>query len=77
MRILLHDISDVHELKVYDTAELYGVKGRYRVLEFSDQAVQGAMDLDDPARIVLEYPRAINAASGFGRVFQDGVGEAA
>ncbi|MEK3731863.1 fused MFS/spermidine synthase [Paenibacillus sp. FSL M8-0334] len=59
MRILLHDISDVRELKVYDTAELYGVKGRYRVLEFSDQAVQGAMDLDDPARIVLEYPRAI------------------
>jgi len=59
MRLLLHDTSEMHELKVYDTEELYGVKGRYRVLEFSDEAVQGVLDLNDPERIVFEYPRAI------------------
>ncbi|MFD3763300.1 MULTISPECIES: spermidine synthase [Paenibacillus] len=59
VRLLLHDTSEVHELKVYDTEELYGVKGRFRVLEFSDDAVQGVLDLNDPERIVFEYPRAI------------------
>jgi len=29
------------------------------VLEFSNAAVQGAMDLDNPSRMVLEYPRAM------------------
>ncbi|HZG85660.1 fused MFS/spermidine synthase [Paenibacillus sp.] len=46
-------------LTVYETNELYGEKGAFRALRFADGAVQGAVDLNDPARIVLEYPRAI------------------
>jgi spermidine synthase len=56
---LLKVISQNHAIKIYDTAELYGEKGKFRVLEFSDEAVQGALDLIHPERIVLEYPRAI------------------
>lgn len=59
MRVLYRNKSEQHELTVYDTKRLYGEKGRFRVLEFSNAAVQGAMDLDEPARMVLEYPRAI------------------
>lgn len=59
MQVLFKELSDNLELTVYDTAELYGEKGSFRVLQFSDEAVQGAMDLQHPERIVLEYPRAI------------------
>ncbi|MFB5268654.1 spermidine synthase [Paenibacillus enshidis] len=59
LRLLFHQTSDNHEIKVYDTAELYGEKGHFRVLEFSNQAVQGALDLEHPDRILFEYPRAI------------------
>lgn len=47
------------EVLVYDTTELYGEKGRFRVLQFSGDAIQGALDLDHPGRIVFEYPRAM------------------
>ncbi|WP_082651211.1 spermidine synthase [Paenibacillus etheri] len=51
--------SDNHEITVYDTTELYGEKGSFRVMQFSNNATQGAMDLNDPERILFEYPRAI------------------
>lgn len=59
MRVLYRNKSEQHELTVYDTKKLYGEKGRFRVLEFSNAAVQGAMDLDEPNRMVLEYPRSM------------------
>ncbi|WP_440118588.1 spermidine synthase [Paenibacillus sp. QZ-Y1] len=59
MRVVYRDKSEQHELTIYDTTKLYGEKGRFRVLEFSNAAVQGAMDLDEPSRMVLEYPRAM------------------
>lgn len=59
MRVLYRNKSEQHELTIYDTSKLYGDKGRFRVLEFSNAAVQGAMDLDEPSRMVLEYPRAM------------------
>lgn len=59
MDLLFKTVSPNHEISVYDTTELYGEKGRFRVLEFSNNAIQGAMDLNDPARILFEYPRAI------------------
>lgn len=51
--------EDWGKLMVYETAQLDGEPGRYRVLAFSDGAAQGVLDLDDPERIVFEYPRAI------------------
>ena len=59
MQLLLREISDYSEVSVYETTQLYGENGKFRCLQFSDHAVQGAMDLKDPKRIVLEYPRAI------------------
>ncbi|GGD53363.1 spermidine synthase [Paenibacillus nasutitermitis] len=47
------------EIVVYEAAQLFGETGKFRFLQFSDQAVQGAVDLNNPGRIVLEYPRAI------------------
>lgn len=44
---------------VYDTNELYGERGNFRVLQFSNDAIQGAMDLNHPERVMFEYPRAI------------------
>ncbi|MEK3867757.1 fused MFS/spermidine synthase [Paenibacillus sp. FSL H7-0716] len=51
--------SKNHEITVYDTTELYGEKGSFRVMQFSNHATQGAMDLNDPQRILFEYSRAI------------------
>jgi len=59
MRIVHSASTGTHNITVYDTSELYGERGRFRVLAFADGAVQGAIDLDDPERIVFEYPRAI------------------
>ncbi|TBL68001.1 spermidine synthase [Paenibacillus thalictri] len=59
MDLLFKTSSPNHEISVYDTTELYGEKGKFRVLEFSNKALQGAMDLNDPERILFEYPRAI------------------
>ncbi|MBA2941114.1 fused MFS/spermidine synthase [Paenibacillus sp. CGMCC 1.16610] len=59
MELLFKTSSPNHEISVYDTTELYGEKGRFRVLEFSNSAIQGAMDLNDPTHILFEYPRAI------------------
>lgn len=47
------------EIRVYDTGELFGEKGIFRVLEFADEAVQGAVDLNRPGRVLFEYPRAM------------------
>ncbi|MEK4062585.1 fused MFS/spermidine synthase [Paenibacillus sp. FSL H3-0321] len=47
------------EIQVYETTELYGERGRFRVLQFSGDAIQGALDLDHPRRVVFEYPRAM------------------
>ncbi|OZQ65408.1 spermidine synthase [Paenibacillus sp. VTT E-133280] len=55
----IHTSSDNHEITVYDTTELYGEQGAFRVMQFSNQAIQGAMDLNHPERVVFEYPRAI------------------
>lgn len=51
--------TDNHEITVYDVAELYGEQGAFRVLQFSNHAIQGAIDLNRPDRVVFEYPRAI------------------
>lgn len=59
MQIIYKQESDNHEITVFDTDKLYGEKGNFRALQFSNGDVQGAMDLDCPDRIVLEYPRAI------------------
>ncbi|MNI09081.1 spermidine synthase [compost metagenome] len=48
-----------HEITVCEANQLYGEKGKFRFLQFADNAIQGAIDLNDPKRIVLEYPRAI------------------
>jgi spermidine synthase len=57
--LLSKELSNHHEISVYDTTELYGEKGKFRVLQFSNKAIQGAIDLNNPERIVFEYPRAI------------------
>lgn len=47
------------KIQVYETDTLFGEKGRFRVLQFADEAVQGAIDCHHPERIVFEYPRAL------------------
>lgn len=59
MDILYKEFSHNHEITVYDTNELDGEKGQFRIIEFSNEATQGAMDLRHPERIIFEYPRAI------------------
>ncbi|MBB6672058.1 spermidine synthase [Cohnella nanjingensis] len=47
------------EIAVYERTELYGEMGKYRCLQFADGALQGAIDLRDPSRVVLAYQRAL------------------
>ncbi|WP_028552784.1 spermidine synthase [Paenibacillus sp. UNC451MF] len=59
MHLLAKETSMFNEISVYETTQLYGKIGKYRYLQFSDHAIQGAMDMKKPSRILLEYPRAI------------------
>ncbi|WP_422656972.1 spermidine synthase [Paenibacillus sp. EC2-1] len=59
MHVQLKEQNNHPEITVMDTQELYGEKGNFRVLQFSNEAIQGALDLDQPKRILFEYPRAI------------------
>lgn len=59
MEILFQSVSDNHEITIYDTVELCGDRGRFRVLQFANGDMQGAMDLDRPERVLFEYPRAM------------------
>lgn len=59
MQVLYQTTSCGQDLMVCDTQELYGEKGSFRILQFANEAIQGAMDLRDPKRILFEYPRAI------------------
>lgn len=59
MHILFQTNNNNHKIKVYETTELYGEQGEFRVMEFSNTAIQGALDLNDSRRILFEYPRAI------------------
>jgi spermidine synthase len=59
LQILYQTASCGQDLMVCDTHDLYGEKGSFRVLQFANEAIQGAMDLRDPKRILFEYPRAI------------------
>ncbi|MEW4369439.1 spermidine synthase [Paenibacillus kandeliae] len=59
MNILHRQSSAYEQIIVYETDRLYGEKGHFRVLQFANADVQGALDLNDPQRIVFEYPRAI------------------
>ncbi|WP_138755580.1 spermidine synthase [Paenibacillus sinopodophylli] len=59
MQLLTKATSGAQEVSVYEANQLYGEIGKFRFLQFSDDAIQGAIDLKEPKRIVLEYPRAM------------------
>jgi spermidine synthase len=59
LHLLFKEFSNNHEITVYDTTVLYEKKGKFRIIQFSNEAIQGAMDLNNPEHIVFEYPRAI------------------
>ncbi|MCD1260619.1 fused MFS/spermidine synthase [Paenibacillus athensensis] len=59
--------NEASQITVCEASELYGEAGRFRLLQFADGAVQGAIDLRDPARIVFEYPRALIHLMAFNR----------
>ena len=59
MHVIAREATPWNEITVYETGALFGMTGRFRCLKFADEAVQGAIDLKHPGRIVLEYPRAL------------------
>lgn len=59
MFYLAKETSEFNEITVHDTNELFGELGKYRVLKFADDSIQGAIDLKDLKRIMLVYQRAI------------------
>jgi spermidine synthase len=59
MHILHRDSSGQQEITIYETAQLYGERGYFRVMQFSEDAIQGAIDISQPKRVLFEYPRAI------------------
>lgn len=59
LHLLAKEISLFNEISIYETTQLYGEMGKFRCLQFADDAIQGAIDLKDTNRIVLKYQRAI------------------
>jgi len=79
MHVIARETTPWNDITVYETGALFGMTGRFRCLKFADEAVQGAIDLRNPGRVVLEYPRAIlhlleRNAPDFGRAFMIGHG---
>ncbi|MFD1990503.1 spermidine synthase [Paenibacillus nicotianae] len=56
MHLLFHNQA---QLSVYETNEFYNEKGSFRILQFANEDIQGAIDLHHPERILFEYPRAM------------------
>ncbi|MFS0728080.1 spermidine synthase [Paenibacillus sp. 1P07SE] len=48
-----------HEIRIVETTFAEGRSGKFRLLQFADMAIQGAIDLEAPRRVVLAYPQAI------------------
>lgn len=59
MNLLASHGTGEEQILVYETNTLFDEKGSFRVLQFADEAVQGAIDLRQPERILFEYPRAL------------------
>jgi len=59
VHLLAKEFSGFNEISVYETNQLYGELGKFRCIQFADDAVQGAMDMKNQKRIVLQYQRAI------------------
>ncbi|WP_256757948.1 spermidine synthase [Cohnella sp. WQ 127256] len=59
MHLIATELSMFNEIRVIETTELYGELGKFRCLQFADEAIQGAMDLKDTKRVVLQYQRAM------------------
>lgn len=59
MELLASIESNGQQICVYAANGLYGETGKFRYLQFGSNAVQGAIDLRNPGRIVLEYQRVI------------------
>ncbi|MFC5403246.1 spermidine synthase [Cohnella soli] len=80
MRLVIKETTPYNEIGVYETSELYGEKGSYRILKFADEAVQGALDLNDPGRVVLAYQQAVihlmqtNVPAAYSNIFLIGHG---
>lgn len=79
MHVLTRESSDYNDITVYEMGELYGETGRFRCLKFADDAVQGAIDLRRPERVLLGYQRAViglldELCPELGRVFVIGHG---
>lgn len=59
MQIIHQTESDGQTIIVAEVNELFGEKGCFRVLQFENEAAQGAIDINSPERILFEYPRAM------------------
>jgi spermidine synthase len=59
MNLLASHGNGAESILIYETDTLFEERGCFRVLQFADEAVQGAIDLQHPTRIVFEYPRAL------------------
>lgn len=60
MHILAKESSEFNdEIVVFETTELFGEMGKFRCMRFTDEAVQGAIHLKNPERVLLDYQRAV------------------
>jgi spermidine synthase len=59
MHILTTDSSAYNRITIYESTQLDGKLGRFRCMKFADEAIQGAIDLKDRDRIVLEYQKVL------------------
>ncbi len=54
-RLIEKRSSPYHDLFVIDSNQYEGEKGNFRILQFSDKLIQGAIDLNNPDRLLFSY----------------------
>jgi spermidine synthase len=58
-QIVYKGSSPFQNITVLDRSRFGGMHGRFRLLEFTDDIVQGVIDLENPSRLVLSYSRTV------------------
>ena len=58
-QIVYKGSSPFQNITVLDRSRLGGMHGRFRLLKFTEDIVQGVIDLEDPSRLVLSYSRTV------------------
>ncbi|WP_338448463.1 fused MFS/spermidine synthase [Niallia oryzisoli] len=56
-KLIYNDSSSYQNIYVIDRSEFSGMRGKFRILQFTSDAIQGIMNMEQPDRPIAEFTR--------------------